>query len=790
MLAWYRSNPPMHFDRLLQKLDRCAKLAKSRRVKFGVVSLADSVRVLIDISDGMHALLDRTARNRIREALHDVEKEADAMIESPWRLRWSHVWCCALDRIIAVHEEVQACLGMLRAAERKRLSLDDKGSQDRFWSTMLKNSPDVSTNAFSSCLQVTTSCSPLICYHIACVLSEEGRVHKRSFVEICDGARPFSIKEWVRNQQVSGNARTVVLPAHVKRITRILSHGDCLVTSSLDCTLKAFETNDDGLVLKTVMVGHEDRVNDFAITGAGEIWSCSDDGTLKCWSLDSSFALATVRVVDKAKMMAAADERNTVACAVDNPAYPVVLLNTASRSIVRRMMLSVPRVFAIACRGTQVYVSDGKHVYLLRDKKAASKQPSSANVRRLCYAERCGLVHDTTTGISIAGVAVDLIAEPNAAFRVHKIHAASATVYVLWDSGAPHSNLTRHSLDTGLTTHHQLVFAPGSFCVDVAIVGRYAYCATVLGNIYWYDLELSQTVPYGHTSNDQVLVGLGYTHAHVAASEHGILLANNKELRLWDNGTGKYKDLVLDYVAAGCAYFEDNFVVISKDTCYWYDSDLALVDAFKTDWALEKVVASGASVLVLYSHVLTSESFYEDVVPTKKLAYWSTSSFETVPTITPQSVLFSTQNEIYISEIGTVAVLDGRTFRVTSSVDFSEHADGAAVSGCVLGDKVYTLHSRSKVLVWTRGFCDMAVVDTVTVRDGVTDIKEFNRHVLGFSTAGTVYVHDAAMRLLKIIVTHVPGKISGTHYRNNEEVVVCDKQGVIKILAELFVKTT
>ena len=779
-----------HFDRLLEKLARCEKQAKSRRVRFGVASLASSVAALADMSDGAKAL-DRQARNRVRQALHDVEAEADAMIESPWRLRWNPIWCRTLDRLIAANDEVRACIDLLGRAESRGSAAAEKGSQDRFWATMLKNSSDVSTNAFSSCLQVATACSPLICYHIACVMSEAGRVRRSSFVEVGDGGgKPFDINEWVRYQQVAGNARTVVIPAHVKRITRILAHGDRIVTSSLDCTLKAFDVDDGGLVLKTVMVGHEDRVNDFAITGAGEIWSCSDDGTLKGWSVDSSFAFATVRLADKAKLMAAADDTHTVACAVDNPAYPVVFLNAASRSVVRRLMLRAPRVFAIACRGTGgVYVSDRENVYLLRDKNKAAKEPSSANARRLCYTDRCGLVHDTSTGISVAGAAVPLIAEPNAAFRVHAIRAAGSSVYVLWDDGMPHFNLTRYFTETGKTTNRELVLKPGSLCVDAAIVGNYAYCATALGNIYWYDLGVETSKPYGHTHNDQVLVGLGYTHVHVAASEHGILLANNKELRLWIHGTGKYKDLALDYVAAGCAYFEDAFVVISQEACYWYDSDLALVDACETEWALEKVVASGASLLVLYAARKRSESFYEDVSPSKRLARWSAAGFATVPSIAPENVLFSTGDLVYVSERQNVTVLDGPTFRVTFSVDYSEHARGAATSGCALGDKIYTLHACGKVLVWTLGFADMTVVDTAAVAAGVTDITNFNRHVLGFSTVGNVYVYDAAMRLAKIIVTHVPGKMTGTHYRNDEEVVVCDNQGVIKILAELYVTT-
>jgi WD40 repeat protein len=659
---------------------------------------------------------------------------------------------------------------------------------------MFRDKKTILTSLFASCLRVLTGCHADISHHISCVLSTEGHVYMQSFIgQFNDPDSEFVLKDWVHEQQTTGATRTVVIPAHVSYVTRMEMLGTkAIVTSSKDCTLKVFDMtgSGSGILLKCVMVGHEDIVNDFTLRPENKILSCSDDQTFRIWNTNTGMLEETIRLDEQIKLVESSPrDTDTVVYVSSNTAYPIVLFDMRKKTKIRRLMLGSAQVTAVLLVTDGMFISDGRKVYGMGYDGKKTTLYASDNVHNICWTDDARLVHETEKGISVDSNTVDIIEETSRMFRIAKIKLNDGKAFVLWNYGPVHksSNLTVVDLETLGKTNYELAFMQNTFCTDIVIDGTVVYCATLTGNIYWYNIDSQDTdICEGHTFNDQVLVGLGFTNVHVATCGEGILVSNKNELRFWNNITQTSKDAILPYVALGCAYFNGMFVVISSDTVYWYNTDISYVCCKHTEWQLEKVVASSAALLLLYSDLRRTSLACFKEMSTKNLASWSNDDFQPVQNIHPNSVLFSTTNRIFLSDSQRITAISAVSFELMFKFEFSRYADGIAISGCVLDNKIYTLHTCSKVLIWMQGLTDMSVYETTSVHESVVEIKEFNCYILGFSTLGNIYIYDRRMRLQKCVVSHSARVIHGTSYKDNTAVVVSDSNGVMQILAEIF----
>ncbi|AUF82179.1 WD40 repeat-containing protein [Tetraselmis virus 1] len=728
-----------------------------------------------------------------------------------------HMW---IDYIHRIHYELQNLIQFVKidllSTNSELVYRFSSVNQDviedpkSLWFNLFGQQLKVPTKVFSDALVSLTSCERNIADYIACTNSSFGEIYIQNYLNVTsnrDTSTEFDIKEWIREQQITGSVRTVMIPGHTNYITQMQNYDDIILTSSRDCTLKVFCIVNETIVVEAVMVGHEKGINDFVILNESEILSCSDDHTFRKWEFTTGKLLSTIKIVDKPqKICQSSNNKNQVFYSVDENAYSIILFDLSSQEILRKLMIDVGNIKSIFCSQKDLIISSGSKILRLDEYGSIYKEYSCNGLSRcLCVYENF-IIHETTSGISIKDVIedsdkkIDIIEEPSPLFKTSRIKCYNKNIYVVWSLGLNHtySNLTIISLEDNTRQNHELSFMKESICTNLIIYNEIIYFATLLGNIYWYTLDKYEN-PKGNTFNDQMNFGLGYTNVHLATYPGGILVTNKNEARLWSIKTESTKNKILPFVTVGCASYKQNFLIINSDTIYWYNIDLEYEYSIKTKWTIDKIVSSNDQLLVLYSDMnqRLSEDFFLEKTK-KNIAYYDEESHEfiTIPDIKPTNILVFIDKNMYISDEQNIIVINTENFQTVSMMNYSHKNNFIANSGCILNDRLYTLHSNNKVLIWGQSFSDVIITDVLEIEHSIIEIMDFNHHILGFSTTGTIYIYDEKLRLQKCLVTHNARAIHGTfldgsadggdNNDNRNQMVVSDHQGVLKLLAELY----
>ena len=685
------------------------------------------------------------------------------------------------------------------------LYYDRPDTPQLFWHRMFRERQWVGTELFADTLCNAANCTRDVANYISATLSDRGCVHANTFFASFPIDSEFDIAKWVQNTQMQADARTVCIPAHVGCITEMAIVGNLLITSSHDCTLKVFEKH-ESLMVKSVMIGHEKEVNDFCVMANGhKVVSASMDGTLRMWSVESGEQQKNIKLKDIPYRIRAVDEENVVYL-TRGSAYPIVLYNVNDVSVIKRFRCDHDDLWSVEIIPNKgaMHVSAFDNIYTIsmRTYEHTHKVSNHSNIyiRNLRILEDDRLVCESETGISIlertegTWTSVDIIKERTSLFKIPKIRVHNNVAYVLWIYGAQHrtSHLTLIDLDTHTRIgDHDLSLMKEGYCVNFHISLPFVYFATNRGNIYWYTLNRSNGEDSweGHTFNDQMAFGHDFTNVCIATCDTGVVVCNNRELRFWNVATDTVIEKIIDCAAIGCVYFNNEFVVMDSTTLFFYNSSFLLLNKICLDVCMEKFVVSNDKLLILYSDTgpRLSQDFAEENTA-KNLGVFSRreNCLHKITHLRPVSVLFSTPHSIFMSDTIGITICDAETLEVKQLLEFSKHTSGIAISGCQLNDRYYTLHSSNVILVWARTGSDLVMEKKIDVSISITELRKFNNHILGFSSIGTVFVFDGNLELRKCIVSHLSRTIHGTAYNNDNEVVVSDHRGVLKILAQMF----
>eukprot|EP00873_Tetraselmis_striata_P026965 jgi/Tetstr1/447229/TSEL_034666.t1 len=665
-----------------------------------------------------------------------------------------------------------------------------------FWHARFPDKSEVPTDTFCQALQGRARCSFSVGNHIASTLSTDGVVYATTFFGGFDDSEGLvNMKKWVEDRQMFGESRTVLIPAHVNYITKMEVHGDNVVTASKDCTLKVFSINDTTIILKCVMVGHEGSVKDFFVRD-DTIFSGSIDGSIRAWEMEEGAQMRCFQVgVPVYSVSPLSDRPSVLVFSTRDRAYPIIFYDMDVGRAVKKIRLDVRNITNFVVRESLIYISDSSHVRVLDMSGGAVSKHVCQKPVVCMHVSSVGIVFDTGQGVCILKdenareEQINLIESPSPLFRVYAIKEFAGSLFVLWTYGndPTQTRITNVDLDDMSFDTHVINPRSDAYMTNLTFYGNRVYFSTLTGNLCWYDLNnLKNDICDGYTFNDQIVMGLGFEGVRVATCPNGIIVSNKNELRLWNNETGAITSVRLPFAAVDCVYSDGNVHVFNGTTLYVYDMDLNLVDTYNCGWQIEKVLISNGKVMVLYSEASrVSQEFYREF-STKNIARFENGQFTTIPGLCPNTVLFSTKHNVFLSDSNHITVIDANTLALRFKTDFYSHATGIAISGCILEDRCYTLHFCNKVLVWTKGFMELNLVYKYDVHESIVDIKDFSGHIIGFSTLGTIYVYDGNMNLQKCIVSHQARLIYGASYNDNKEVVVSDTTGVLKVLAELF----
>jgi WD40 repeat protein len=666
---------------------------------------------------------------------------------------------------------------------------DNPDSPKIFWYRSFRDKEWVSTEQFAEALMRTHGCAREVSQYMSSTLSEQGVVHLERFLSAVppDG----DVTSWVRNDHPNTLARTVHIPGHVGRITSIATVGNMLITASVDCTLKVFDQGDT-LVLKHVMIGHEQRINDFCtFDGVSALVSVSDDSTLRVWNLETGEQRTRVILKDVPHRVRCVDGETVLYLNLDT-VFPFVLVNACTGRVVRRYRFDKRAPLGIDVSSTTVFVNTPDGIYTLSLETGewihhVDVPQHSTSIMFLASHETQQIVCGTKTGICVYDrtssrwKATDICS----AARVSKIYQARISgdvMYVLWVDGteAKVNHLAVVSLATGACSSSSVISCMYSnHCVDFVVGLTHTYFATNKGNIVWYKNSANAHLFVGHTINDQVTCCQDAKHVCMATCDRGVVICNDRELRVWNETTNTVSERVMDCDAKCCVYCCDEIVVAeSSSALCFYDTSLNVLRRSRLPWIVDNMSVVNNKLVIMKP---MSGRFSEDTrhqIQSKELYVFDT-KLRRVDHLSVFGVLFSTSELVFLSTIDGLSVCSADTLEVKRHIRYDVDGD-VAVSGCECEGRYYTLH-RSRVNVWTAEF---ELEQKVAVNESVSDIRNFKSHIIGLSTVGSVFVYDKDMVFTKCIVTHGGSKIYGTSHQDTE-VVVSDKRGVFNVLKRL-----
>lgn len=677
-----------------------------------------------------------------------------------------------------------------------------------YWHRMFRERQWVKTEEFADAICSTTGCYSDVAAYISATLSDKGLVRATNFFSSFQPDEEFDVTKWIQNTQMNENARTVSIPAHVGCITEIDIVNDFIVTSSRDCTLKVFEKH-DSLMVKSVMIGHEKEINDFCCIEQNKIASVSMDSTIRVWAIESGEAIKTIKLKEIPYRIRKISH-DVVVYLSRGSAYPLVVFNITTKTVVKRFrgMFSDLLTLELSEDKNLAYVSafDSVYVISLETYELVENITNSSNIyiRNICVCSNDSIICESGMGISVLFPDhkewhhVNIIDETTSLFKIPRIRVHGNIAYVLWIYGSQHrtSNLTLIDLSTFTRIgEHVLSLMSEGYCVDFNVSLPFVYCATNRGNIYWYTINgkednmEAQESWEGHTFNDQVTFGNNFTNVCIATCETGVVVCNHRELRFWNVATDTVLEKIIECTAIGCVYFNNEFVVMDSSRLFFYDTNFLLIHHQELNINMEKIIVANDKLLILYADPggrLSQEFTEENTEKNIGVYVRKDNELRRITHIRPVSVLFSTPESIFLSDSKGITICDSDTLEAKQVLDFCKHTKGLAISGCQLESKFYTLHSSNQILVWIQKGNDLIMENHMRVSMSITELRKFNNHILGFSSIGTVFVFDGDLNLKKSIVSHLARTIHGTAYNNDNEVVVSDHRGVLKILAQMF----
>lgn len=663
-----------------------------------------------------------------------------------------------------------------------------------FWFMLFGSKFSVPLEVFKDGLIALTDCDSIVAKYIACRLSEQGMMHIDTFVDKTKDPQYFDVKAWVIEQQTSGLARTVLIPGHVRKINMMRVIGKTIITCSADHTLKVFDPRDNGqLVLRTVLVGHEQDVNSFIGFKRGII-STSNDKSIRYWDVNIGDLLHTYyvdKVITKCRWL---EKDAKLACVVPETSYAIMVYDICNKCFTAKFAIDGVSVRGIEVDGETVYACVENRItrHTMQGKRIQSLECKQGNTR-MFLKSRDDVIVSSSTGVDIYDAddfthkSEVIFFESRANIFVIDMFCDINTLYILWNFG--HYQKTCHFTILNIATtdfeHRSLNITDSTYYTHILKYGDHIYCSNRSGQIVWLDVDREDIL--GCTESDQFKLGLDYNNVNLATSQGEILVTNNGKATKYNMATESQHEIILPYSSVGCVFHISNYVIASTSTVYWYDMSLNCINTYKSNWTIEKVISCNQDLLLLYTST-SRMSFDNDFYRSKYIAIWDCEieEFRTLENVQVNHILVADDKYIYASILDAIAAFDMSRFCVTSTY---VHGQTLAISGCKLGERMFTLHSHAKVIIWLWSFVDMVKFKTCDIAKDVISIREFNKHILGLSTSGSVYVYDEDMKLQRCIVTHAARSISSTPGANDEQIdvmVVTDQKGVIKVLAELY----
>lgn len=663
-----------------------------------------------------------------------------------------------------------------------------------FWFMMFGTKQTVPLEVFKDCLISLTKCDSDVALHISCVLADNGHVFIDTFRDSVPENIAFDINQWVVEQQTIGWARTVFIPAHVSKLTCLCVISNTIVTASADCTLKLFDIgeNNGRLNLRSVLIGHESSINCCVPFKKG-VLSLSQDNTFRHWDLNMGECKHIYKVDHVVTLCSWHTKDEILVCIAPSTGYSLMFYDFKHCCFKNKVNVNTNSIRGMCLAGSDsLWISCAKHLSLYSYNGRLINRIQSINKRFVKHLNM--LIFSTQNGIeardSVSGAIIHQIDFPNS-FSVLDICIENDCVLIFGTRKQTSSLMIVSPKDWVIHQFEFYLSEEDSVCTHAVKRGDIVYFATKQGNLYWYNMK-GGGVCAGHTCNDQVKVGLGHTNVSIATSPGSILISNHGKVTKWSVEYSKIcMNTTLPFAVVDCVFHNGNYVICSATSVYWFETDtLNCVFEYRTNWCLQKIISYERDLFLVYNDCksLDSRSSLSWTFMEKNIAIWNDeeSLFTTLDGIKFNNVLFSDEKNLYVSHINHILSLDRKTYRVVSK---HEHQHIIAISGCKLGEFIYTLHSDDVVIIWRWSFSDLLQIKTCSINENIINLHDFNKHIIGLSTDGVIYVYNERMHLKKCILTHASRAIWGTPMDRRDDIdilVVNDEQGVIKVLAELY----
>lgn len=676
------------------------------------------------------------------------------------------------------------------------------------WYRMFKDSADVSTDEFCKTLRSISKCDGKALSYIAATMSTNGKVTSDGFVgKFSDPKEPVNIFDWLREAVLRSEARTVNIPGHVQAITEMKLVGcNSIATASVDCTIKIFDIYGPTLILKLVLTGHEKPVRSFAFCEkTKKIVSVSEDKTVRVWNAVTGDQQSVASMEDVAThVVEVKSEASVVVYACSEAVYQVTFYDYLEKVVINIIRISVSVIRYLDCTSEgRVVLCDSDTIYTMDSK---GESIASVNKSGNCCAVRGETVMcSTNKGIAIfdartlAGVdTVDIIDADNDHFNVRKIRVYGDKIYVVWTLGRFKTGVTVSTvcLISGAKCDYQSnhIFS----CSRCVVHGDTIYVAKGDNNVCWYKLCDDALHAVGSTANDQMVLGACVSGVKIIVTGCDNLLSVNKnQLNSYNyNNPESCTKLTFPFAILDCVAVGDENVMIDGSSVYWYDKlyPLRLLHSVNTAWTLRKLSVAGKHAILLYGDdsddwgmdATIRRSFSRTLI-SSQLAVLKGHDVEKL-SLKANRVLMTICDAVFLARDECIVVIGASSQEYRFAIANPAFVDGSPMSSCAISSEAFcVLYSCHTVVTWALCACDATHVSHRRVDASITDIYEYDGHIVALSTIGTVFVFDYNVGFVRCVVTHQAKKIFGAPY--GSDFVVSDRDGVARIITGLVSKS-
>ena len=656
--------------------------------------------------------------------------------------------------------------------------IDKNETPEKFWRNMFPTQSTVPVSVFANAIRLRTSCDESLALHISGTIGSDGLVHAGDFFSKFDDLSSyFDISMWVRELQNSSPSRTVSIPAHVRKIHKLLVHDTYIISCSKDYTIKIFEFR-DVLILRNILVGHENDVTDFCVKDC-TIFSGSIDETIREWDLLTGVIKGIYAVKEPIHMVCSLLVPDTILYVSNIQAYPIVIYDMKKKLKVRRIYNPTMFIYGVVTMNKSIVIVNNRNI---RQVAVTGEEINFSNFeptnKSVCAFGDC-LLTGYTQGIKLSSFhtqkTVQLVDKGSCSIKNISIHDRT-DIFVLWETDKV-SYISRIDSVDLLEIKRIKINLGKEILSTMTIQNDTAFVATNSGNIAWVNVNTGEML--GSTLNRNMTLGLGFTKVRVVTCELGILVCDKNVMNLWRRDHRAIIESKIDYNILDATFQWGKFHVLCQDNILECDPDLQVTRIFKPENKVHRLLTCRDKILFLSSDDNTSNWNLSICSENKEINVLSEISFTTVVT--------STTNHVILSDTENITIIDAQTFSFVYKKKFQQYTKHSIVSGCIFqNDTIYTLHSNSEILVWDFSTQELYYIKKLYIDPNVVELAEFSGFILGFTLIGSINVYDDNLNILKRIVSHKAREIRGISDANNtKEVILSDQTGVIQVLAEI-----